>query len=175
MSEITIPKSVADTSPALEWRSDDYPNRFKNRVPLKVKAVKTVRPAFPCMALAEGSKEPAICLRNQVYFAWVNSYGAVSAILPSGDMIGLLPSEFEVVECHINSKIDPLVKACCDTLFQHKQLRDVKDIVSIAGIKFYDSPKDQKDIEKAIEKAYKITGFKSPVETKQYESGKNEH
>lgn len=89
---------IASTSPALNWRSDDYPNRFNNKVPRKVKATKVVRPAFPCMALVEGSKEPVMCFKDHVYYAWVNSYGAVSAILPSGDKLGLRPSEFEVVE-----------------------------------------------------------------------------
>lgn len=91
-------EDIAATSPALEWRSDDYPCRFKNKVPLKVRTVKAVSPDFPCLALAEVSKTPSMCFKDHLYFVRVNSYGAVSAILPSGDKLGLLPNEFEVVE-----------------------------------------------------------------------------
>ena len=97
--------SVALTSPALKWQSDrggrsNYPANFRGRVPLKVKTAKTVRPDLPQFGKLLGVKDDAICLVDNEYYVWVNSYGAVSAILPNGEKLGLLPSEFDVTEWH---------------------------------------------------------------------------
>jgi hypothetical protein len=37
---------------------------------------------------------------DQEYEVWVNAHGAVAAILPSGELLGLKPYEFEVIEWH---------------------------------------------------------------------------
>jgi len=97
--------SVALTSPALKWQSDrggrsNYPANFRGRVPLKVKTAKTVKPDLPQFNKLIGVKDDTICLVDNEYFVWVNSYGAVSAILPNGEKLGLLPSEFDVTEWH---------------------------------------------------------------------------
>lgn len=97
--------SVALTSPALKWQSDrggrsNYPANFRGRVPLKVKTAKTVRPDLPQFGKLLGVKDDTICFVNNEYYVWVNSYGAVSAILPNGEKLGLLPSEFDVTEWH---------------------------------------------------------------------------
>ena len=92
----------AKKSPALEWRSDrpgreHYPHNFFDKVPLKVKMAKEVH-----SDLSEFIKVPngTVCLNNNEYFVWVNSYGAVSAILENGQKLGLYPSEFVVTEWH---------------------------------------------------------------------------
>jgi hypothetical protein len=39
-----------------------------------------------------------IAVKGEEYDAWVNRNGAVSAILPNGELLGLKPDEFEVTE-----------------------------------------------------------------------------
>lgn len=91
---------IALTSPALTAQSnasgrDAYPANFKGKVPLKVKVAKTVMPDLPFLA-----KSTTVCKLNEEYHVWVNSQGAVSAIFPDGEKLGLLPSEFDVTEWH---------------------------------------------------------------------------
>jgi hypothetical protein len=97
--------SIALTSPALEWQSDrggrnNYPANYRGRVPLKVRVAKKVEPDLPWLKKTLGVKEDTVCLKDHEYYVWVNSYGAVSAILPGGEKLGLLPSEFDVIEWH---------------------------------------------------------------------------
>ena len=96
------------TSPALTWQSDrggrsDYPAKYRGRVPLKVKVAKNVTPDLPMFIR---TKPDTICQMDNEYYVWVNSYGAVSAILPNGETLGLLPSEFDVTAYHQNINID---------------------------------------------------------------------
>lgn len=107
MTETTTNKllEIALTSPALIWLSDRpgraaYPANYRGRVPLKVRAVKEVKPDMPQFHKSLGVKDDTVCLKDNEYFVWVNSYGAVSAILPNGEKLGLLPSEFYVTEWH---------------------------------------------------------------------------
>lgn len=88
------------TSPALTWLSDRkgsfaYPKKWNKQVPLKVSLNKTVTPDINF-----SGKEEMIALKDQEYYAWVNSYGAVSAILPNGECLGLYPNEFVVTAFH---------------------------------------------------------------------------
>ena len=97
--------ATALSSPALKWQSDKkgraaYPANFRGRVPLKVKVAKTVRPDLIEFAPILGIKKDTVCLKDNEYLVWVNSYGAVSAILENGEKLGLLPSEFDVTEWH---------------------------------------------------------------------------
>lgn len=95
-------RKEADSSPALSWRSDKpgkshYPFNWHDKVPLKVKMATTVKSDLPdLMPVPEGT----IALNDGEYYVWVNSYGAVSAILPNGQKLGLYPSEFNVIEWH---------------------------------------------------------------------------
>lgn len=96
---------IAKTSPALEWQSDrkgraSYPANFRGRVPLKVKLAKTVTPDLMEFRNELRIKDDTICLKDNEYYVWVNSYGAVSSILENGEKLGLLPSEFDVTEWH---------------------------------------------------------------------------
>lgn len=97
--------ATALTSPALKWQSDRkgrfaYPANFRGRVPLKVKLAKTVTPDLMDLAPILGIKKDTVALKDCEYYVWVNSYGAVSAILENGERLGLLPSEFDVTEWH---------------------------------------------------------------------------
>jgi len=97
--------AAALTSPALKWQSDRpgraaYPANYRGKVPLKVMLAKTVTPDLMEFKKELGIKEDTLALKDNEYFVWVNSYGAVSAILPNGEKLGLLPSEFNVTEWH---------------------------------------------------------------------------
>lgn len=88
---------IAKTSPALTWKSDKkgafaYPPNFRGRVPLMVKVLSDSQSDIP-------TKDISV-QKDKRYYVWVNSYGAVSAILPNGEQLGLKPSEFEVIEWH---------------------------------------------------------------------------
>lgn len=91
---------IAMLSPALKWRSIQkgkaaYPERFEGKVPLKVKVRRNVYPDLPF-----GNKEGTECIEGQEYYVWVNNLGAVAAILPNGEQLGLKPNEFDVTEYH---------------------------------------------------------------------------
>jgi hypothetical protein len=94
---------IARTSPALKWQSDRpgrsaYPANYRGRVPLKVRLAKTVEPDLKGIV---PTVPGTIAMQESEYFVWVNSYGAVTAILPNGERLGLLPSEFDVTEWHV--------------------------------------------------------------------------
>lgn len=72
----------------------DYPARFNDRVPKTVRTTRYVTADWPIRL----SKPDCFAPKGDVFPAWTNSHGAVSAILPNGDKLGLYPSEFEVVE-----------------------------------------------------------------------------
>lgn len=87
---------VVNSSPALTVRSEHYPPRYQDRVPLKVKATRYVTPDLPFIGTAS-------CIREGEYYVWVNSHGAVAAIMEDGEKLGLKPDEFEVIESHKES------------------------------------------------------------------------
>lgn len=104
---MTTEEIIAKTlkSPALNWQSDDpapftYPPHWRGKVPLKINMLKLVQPDIPELA-----KKDTLCFNDQEYYVWVNSYGAVSAILPNGQQLGLKPDEFEVIEWHSNTNL----------------------------------------------------------------------
>lgn len=89
-------------SPSLIKKSTEkgklaWPARFGDKVPLKVLMKETVTSDIP-MVLP--SVPGLLCIQGNEYHVWVNSYGAVSAILPNGKLLGLKPREFEVTEWH---------------------------------------------------------------------------
>ena len=87
-------EKLAKKSPALSHQSEHYPERFKGKVPYKVKMLETVTSDLPAFI------QPILwAYENEVYEVWVNTHGAVSAFLTE-DMLGLKPNEFEVVEWH---------------------------------------------------------------------------
>lgn len=64
------------------------------RTPKMVRMLITVRADFPFSVIHPGT----IALSGYPYEVYVNPLGAVSAILPNGEKLGLKPDEFEVVE-----------------------------------------------------------------------------
>lgn len=93
---------IAKTSPALKWKSDKkgsfaYPANFRGRVPLKVRMATNAKSDIPVIP---GDDKDISVNKDNAYYVWVNSFGAVSAILPDGERLGLYPSEFDVIEWH---------------------------------------------------------------------------
>jgi hypothetical protein len=78
-----------DYGPALREKSEHYPKRFEGRTPKTIRMLRTVWPDMPRSRVgpAESGKE---------YPAWTNSQGAVCAIFPDGERLGVKPHEFEV-------------------------------------------------------------------------------
>lgn len=72
-----------------------YPPEWETKVPLIVTMLKTVKPDMPFLCA-----EDTICKEGEQYYVWVNSYGAVSAILENGEQLGLKPDEFSVFMWH---------------------------------------------------------------------------
>lgn len=89
-------------SPALKVRSKKYPARFGDRVPSKIRMLDTVYPDAICGLSIEqmGSRRDTVLQFGMEYPCWVNSYGAVSGVCANGEMLGVKPDEFEVVEFH---------------------------------------------------------------------------
>lgn len=86
---------IALTSQALVKQSSHYPPSWRGKVPRKVIIVITVHPDMPFLA------KPGTCAHGgEEYYVTVNSHGAVAAILPDGERLGLKPYEFEVTEWH---------------------------------------------------------------------------
>ena len=84
------------TSPALSFQSKIYPARFRGRVPKKIKMAVTVYPDQVCgISLAK----PGTMLElDQTYDCRVNVNGAVSGLCANGELLGVKPDEFDVVE-----------------------------------------------------------------------------
>lgn len=79
--------------PAIQKRNPGYP--FGDRVPRRIRMLKTVVPDlshfFPEI------KHP-IARAGAEFRAWTNSNGAVIAVFPNGDKLGVKPGEFEVID-----------------------------------------------------------------------------
>jgi hypothetical protein len=95
----------AQESPALTMKSTRkgkfaYP--FGDKVPLRVRMNQKVTSDVPYPQLPNYSP---ICVQGSEYYVWVNSYGAVAAILENGEQLGLKPGEFEVIEWHDDKPI----------------------------------------------------------------------
>ena len=86
---------IASECPAMKMLYAQYPERYNKRVPLKVRMLDTVVPGLPFL-----NKPNLEATEGQEYYVWVNSYGAVSAILDGGERLGLKSNEFEVTEWH---------------------------------------------------------------------------
>ncbi len=83
------------SSPAFIERSEHYPAHWKGQVPLMVGMLKTVRPELPaCIAPL------LVACAEDIFPVYVNSHGAVSAVFPGGERLGLKPMEFVVLKFH---------------------------------------------------------------------------
>lgn len=79
-------------SPALKLQSQYYPSAWQGKVPKKVRMLECVKSELPFPLFL-------VVYEGEEYLVWVNSHGAVSAILESGQL-GLKPNEFEIIEWH---------------------------------------------------------------------------
>ena len=86
-------------SPALDFQSEHYPERFNGKVPKRVRLLRTIHSDLTAF-IASG--EFLFGVVGQEYDCLVNSHGAVSIVsaLYRDSMLGLKPDEFEVVEFH---------------------------------------------------------------------------
>lgn len=89
-------------SPALQRQGDGYPEAWAGKVPLRVRMRQMVTADAPMRDLLPECRG-VVCGIDCEYPVWVNSYGAVCAILSDGRMLGLKPGEFEVVAFHETS------------------------------------------------------------------------
>ena len=94
MAPASSPAYTPQDSPALKKQSHLYPANFRGRVPLKVRLACNVR------GHQFLSPPGTIARADEEYDCWVNTHGAVAAILPNGQSLGLKPAEFDVVEWH---------------------------------------------------------------------------
>jgi hypothetical protein len=83
--------------PALHVRKIDRGYPFGNRVPKTVRLTRTVTTDI-LPGLGFISSNPKVAVNSETFPAWTNSYGAVAAVFPDGETLGLKPGEFEVVE-----------------------------------------------------------------------------
>lgn len=90
-------KEIVMSSPALKELSDIYPPNRHGKVPLKIKMACTVKSDLPFFMQP---KNDMVVHKDEEYFVWCNSHGAMSAILPNGEKLGIRPSECEIIEWH---------------------------------------------------------------------------
>lgn len=81
---------------ALKKRSEHWPKRFGNAVPMRIRMLMTVRPDFAFILPPE--KRDMILIQGRTYDATTNSHGAVCGVCGCGNVLGVKPDEFEVVE-----------------------------------------------------------------------------
>lgn len=93
---------IAGTSPALAFQAPEYPAHYKGRVPLIVQTTCRVQ-SNGIVALAHG--RVLSVAEGSEHYCFVNSFGAVSAIVEEGQQLGLIPSEFFVVQWHLDNGI----------------------------------------------------------------------
>lgn len=82
---------------ALDHQSEHYPASWHGRVPKRIRMANTVTPDLP-MLFPES--RGMVAGSGREYEVWVNSHGAVAAILEDGRKLGLRPYEFEIIEWH---------------------------------------------------------------------------
>jgi hypothetical protein len=90
-------KDIVMTSPALKSISENYPSNRYGKIPLKIKMSCTVKSDLPMFI---DKTQGLIAFEGQEYFVWCNSHGAMSAILPNGEKLGIRPSECEIIQWH---------------------------------------------------------------------------
>ena len=93
----TKERNIANMSKALREKSDFYPPAWYDRVPLKVEMAKTVTSDLPAFFQ---TKPQTIAHRGHQYYVTCNRHGALAAILPNGEKLGIKPYEFVVIAWH---------------------------------------------------------------------------
>ena len=102
---MTEDEKIAKYGPAVSNRCHDhpdpsfnYPVRFMDRVPKTVRLTQDVRSVRFMDRGDPLASVPLVARYGAEFPAWTNSHGAVSATLPCGNRLGLLPGEYEVTE-----------------------------------------------------------------------------
>lgn len=85
-----------DYGPALKHKDTSYPRSWNGRTPKAIRMLRDITPDAIC-AIADPMRNTR-AEKGLEYQAWTNSYGAVCAVFPDGQKIGVKPHEFEVVE-----------------------------------------------------------------------------
>lgn len=110
MNTTSIPIGTArrtpNISPALLVQHKDYPREWHGRIPKRIRLQLSVTSGIPYLH-AEAPKGAS-------YDVWVNSHGAVSAILEDSKLLGLRPTEFKVIEWHDTEVLDIYNRVCRD-------------------------------------------------------------
>lgn len=86
-----------DYGPALKEKSTHYPVRWNGRTPKTIRMLREVCGDAICAFKTPGRCSP-VAHKGTEYPAWTNSHGAVCAVFPDGEHLGVKPREFEVVE-----------------------------------------------------------------------------
>ena len=86
--------------PALHARHLHKGYPFGDKVPKTVRLKQMVTTDIIPGTAMFISPKPLVAHDGRTYPAWTNSYGAVCAVFPDGDKLGLKPDEFEVIEWH---------------------------------------------------------------------------
>lgn len=86
-----------DSSPALKHQSSVYPASWNGRVPKRVKTTMMIRSDMPPGMPA---RKRLTAMAGTEFDCYVNIYGAVTIIFESGEMLGVKPAEFVVIEWH---------------------------------------------------------------------------
>lgn len=84
-------------SPALSVRSPAYPQRWEGKVPLRVVMVEKAC----CLRMWVGKIKQPTALQGTIFDVWVDWNGSVLALFESGEVMGLRPHEYRVVEWHL--------------------------------------------------------------------------
>ena len=85
---MTIHQIVDCPALSCRWTDKGYP--FGNRIPLTIKLTCRVRPDLPLGRDIEGNE-------GETFPAWTNSYGAVSALMPDGKLLGVNPTNLQLL------------------------------------------------------------------------------
>ena len=99
LPQAVLSANIVIDCPALHVRSAAYP--FGDRVPRRVRMLRTVTPDFP-ERCALGDPFP-VAIMGMELSVWTNSHGAVCAVFPDGMNLGLRPDEFTVIRWHDES------------------------------------------------------------------------
>lgn len=104
-----------EDSSALRERGQGYP--WGDRVPKRIRLLTAVRADLP------GPRHsPEIASAGQIYDAFCNRYGAVSAILADGSLLGVKPDEFEIVAWH-GEAVAPSTTECLRVFSSGQRVR----------------------------------------------------
>lgn len=118
-------------SPALKSQSGNYPASWHSKVPSRICMDKTIRSDIPF-------PEDRLCaVAGREYDAYVNSHGALSAILDDGAMLGLKPYEFTVIAWHNSKEVEPSQQAVIYDVREGGDVTLVKELSDKGGRKTY--------------------------------------